>query len=186
MKQKSGLTVLELLVCLSILSVLLATAMPDFKNSMQAISGDITLRRLATAVQFGKMAAITNSTSVTLCRSLNGSECGGRWQDGVLIFTDKNRDRIIDGNDILLRHITFPYGRGDIRFRAFQNKQYLQLSSLGITHYQNGNFTYCPVSGDTSLARQLIVNRAARLRFAQDADGDGINEDSRGRPLRCN
>jgi len=63
----------------------------------------------------------------------------------------------------LIRHITFPDSDGYIRFRAFQNKQYLQLSSLGITHYQNGNFTYCPYSGSDKFARQLIVNRNAAV-----------------------
>lgn len=185
MESGKGLSLLELLVSLGVLSVLLGIALPDFSQLTQALSGDVTLRKLATAVQLSKMAAITNSTTVTLCRSIDGLSCGGSWQNGVIVFTDHNRNHIIDEEDSLIRHITFPNSNGSIRFRAFQNKQYLQITSLGITHNQNGNFTYCPASGDNKLARQLIVNRTARLRFAQDYDGDGTREDSRGRPLRC-
>jgi type IV fimbrial biogenesis protein FimT len=180
-----GMSLLELLITLGILSVLLSISMPDFEELVESVSADATLRQLATAIQLGKSAAITNRTTVTLCKSVDGLNCGGNWQDGVLVFTDRNRDRAINEDDRLVRHITFPNGKGHIRFRAFQNKQYLQLTSLGVTHSQNGNFTYCPFSGDSKLARQLIVNRTARLRFAQDSDGDGIKEDSRGRPLSC-
>ena len=179
------MTLLELLVTLGILSILLGISMPDFKNFVHSTSADATIKKLATAIQLSKSAAITNRTTVTLCRSVNGLVCGGSWQNGVIAFTDTNRDRVINEDDMLIRHITFPEGKGHIRFRAFQNKQYLQLTSLGVTHSQNGNFTSCPYSGDSKFARQLIVNRTARLRFAQDNDGDGVKEDSRGRPLSC-
>jgi type IV fimbrial biogenesis protein FimT len=184
-KSMKGMSLLELLVTLGILSILLGISMPDFKDFVHSTSADATLKKLATAIQLSKSAAITNRTTVTLCRSVDGVVCGGNWQDGVIAFTDTNRDRVINENDRLVRHITFPQGKGHIRFRAFQNKQYLQLTSLGVTHSQNGNFTYCPYSGDSRFARQLIVNRTARLRFAQDSDGDGVKEDSRGRPLSC-
>ena len=185
MKSMGGMTLLELLISLGVLSMLLGISIPDFAELVQSVSGDATLRKLATTVQLGKSAAIASGTTVTLCRSVDGLACSGSWQDGIIVFTDRNRDRAMNGNDTLLRHITFPDSKGSIRFRAFQNKQYLQISSLGFTHNQNGNFTYCPFSGEAKFARQLIVNRTARLRFAQDIDGDGIREDSRGRPLNC-
>lgn len=185
MEKASGLTILELLTTLAILSILLSISMPSFRHLAQSVSGDVTLRKLSNAVQFGKSAAIVNNSSVTLCRSRDGLVCAGSWHDGAIVFTDGNRNRELDGDDVLLRHFVFSDSNGSIRFRAFQNKQYLQLSSMGTTHDQNGNFIYCPFSGDERYARQLIVNRTARLRFAQDSDADGIREDSRGRPLDC-
>jgi type IV fimbrial biogenesis protein FimT len=182
---RRGLSLIELLVSLLILSIVLGMAMPNFASLLHSISSDVTMRKLASAIQVGRSAAITNSATVTLCRSQDGLACGGAWQEGVLIFTDGNRNRIIDDDDLLVRYVKLPNSEGHIRFRAFQNKQYLQLSSLGFTHSQNGNFTYCPFSGEGKFARQLIVNRAARMRFAQDSDGDEVREDSRGRPLDC-
>lgn len=181
----SGLTILELLLTIAICAVLLAVSMPDLKGFSQSVAGDVTLRRLASAIQFGKSNAITSNTSVTLCRSENGLSCGGNWHDGAIVFTDRNRNREIDDEDLLLRYVSFPDSSGTIQLRAFQNKQYLQLTSLGTTHSQNGNFTYCPFSASTRFARQLILNRTARIRYAVDSDGDGWREDSRGRPLSC-
>ena len=177
MKPMTGLSLLELIVSLGILSILLSISIPDFSELTESIAGDRTLRKLASAIQLSKAAAITNGTTVTLCGSGDGVACGRRWQDGVIIFTDRNRDQVIDEGDTLIRHITFPNGNG--------HKQTLQLTSLGTTAHQNGNFTYCPFSGNRLFARQLIINRTARLRFAQDKNDDGIREDSRGRPLSC-
>lgn len=185
MLRATGATLFEMFVTIGLLSILLGVSIPEFRDLSQSVAGDVTLRRLASAIQVAKTSAIIERTSVTLCPSIDGLVCGGGWHKGVLLFTDSNRSRSIEDGDTLIRYIQFPDNQGSIRFRAFQNKQYLQLSPLGTTHSQNGNFTYCPTVENMRHARQLILNRTARLRFAQDGDGDGIREDSRGRPLSC-
>lgn len=185
MRQARGVTLFEILLALSVVSVLAAVSLPNFRSLAQSVSGEVTLRRLANAVQLGKSSAITQGTVITLCPLSGGPECGRDWNAGLRIFSDVNGNRRADPQENTIRQIGFPDSNGRIRFRAFQNKQYLQITSLGTTRNQNGNFTYCPASGERSFARQLIINRTARLRFAQDSDGDGIREDSRGRPLDC-
>jgi type IV fimbrial biogenesis protein FimT len=185
MTKSMGLSLLELLIVVLVLSALLGISLPNLSILMQKTQGELTLRKLANAIQFAKSSAITKNSIVTLCRSRDGIECGGEWRNGVLIFTDTNADREINGEDLLLRYITFPNAVGSINFRAFQNKQYLQLTSLGFTRNQNGNFTYCPDSGIATLASQLIINRTARVRFATDTNNDGLKENSRGKPIRC-
>jgi type IV fimbrial biogenesis protein FimT len=181
----AGLSLLELLLTLIIMSILAATAVPGLKALLGNSAGELTMRRLAQAIEIGRIAAITSSSLVTLCRSSSGQECGGQWHEGVLVFTDANGNRKIEQQDRIIRHITFPDLAGELSWRAFQNRQYLQITALGFTRYQNGNFTYCPNDGNQTHIRQLIINRNARIRFAQDRDGDGIREDSRGRALHC-
>lgn len=184
-KRDVGFTLLELLISMSILAVLLGVSLPNFGILIEQKKSDVVIRKLAQSLELAKTAAIQNASLVTLCKSLEGKECGGQWQDGVLIFTDNNGDRKINEADSIVRYINFPGLRGSIKWRAFQNRQYLQITSLGFTRYQNGNFTYCPFDGNMLLARQLIINRTARARLAMDTDGDGIRENSRGKPLSC-
>ena len=180
-----GFTLLELLITLLMLSLLLLIALPDFRELIQQKQSDITVRTLTTAIELARTSAITDNKLTTLCRSSDGSECGGKWEDGILVFTDHNGNRKIDTEDRLVRYFPFPSSTGKLQWRAFQNRQYLQITPQGFTRYQNGNFTFCPHSKDLSLARQIILNRSARIRHAQDSDGDGIREDSQGRPIRC-
>lgn len=178
-------TLLELIVALAIVSLLVSLSAPDFAELISRKRGTLVLRQLNQAIELARLHAITGNEIVTLCRSENGRECGGNWRNGVLVFADPDADRHLGEDQQPLRYFDFSEPHGEIYWRAFQNRQYLQFNALGFTRNQNGNFTFCPDSGDLQLARQLIVNRAGRTRVAIDSDGDGIAEDSRGRPLRC-
>ncbi len=182
---QTGLTLLELLFTLFLLSLLLGIALPDFTKLIEHKRADNNVRTLVTAIELARTSAIVDNSLVTLCRSRNGEECGGDWKNGILVFVDHDGDRDIDPEDRLVRFFTLPSLDGELYWRAFQNRQYLQITPQGFTRYQNGNFTFCPASGELQHARQLILNRTGRVRLAGDSDGDGIAEDSRGRPIRC-
>ena len=180
-----GFTLVELLLVLSIMSILFSLSLPNFQAMHAQRQADVVIKKLSEAIQLARMSAIRTGKLVILCRSDRGVECSGQWHDGIIVFSDGNGDRKINQDDVLQRFFTFPGIGGSLRWRAFQNRQYLQITSQGFTRYQKGIFTYCPNDGDASLARQLIINRTARIRFAVDSDGDGIREDSRGRPINC-
>ena len=180
-----GLSLIESLFVLLILSILISIALPGFNEIIASKKSDIVIGQLQQAVELGKVTAITNTDTVTLCKSDSGQQCGGKWQDGVIVFTDKNRDRKVNQEDRLIRYITFPEIDGTLSWRAFQNRQYLQFTPQGFTRYQNGSFVFCPRNKKAELARQLVINRTARARLTIDSDGDGIREDSTGAPIRC-
>ena len=181
----TGLSLTEVLVVLAILASLASIAMPGLATLLRHREGESLMNLLGKTVRFARNAAITNGTVVTLCRSENGAECGGSWSQGMIVFIDADADRALDpGQRVLVSH-TLESGTAEIYWRAFRNRQYLQFTPLGSTNNQNGNFTICPGNGNPRFAHQLIINRAGRSRLAVDSDGDGIVEDSRGRPVRC-
>jgi len=185
MQRARGFTLLELLICLLLVAVLGALSLPGFSEMLAHRRSDAVMRKLADAIALARTTAVASGELVTLCRWGSGTECGGNWQDGILLFTDHNGDRRINQDDAVRHYFSFPDADGALRWRAFQNRQYLQITNQGFTRFQNGNFTYCPASRKAELARQLIINRTARARFAIDSDGDGIKEDSSGKPLTC-
>ena len=178
-------TLIELLITLLILSILLAIGLPSFSSLVETRKSDMTLAKIKQAIEVAKVRAVVNGRIVTLCKSQDGIKCGGSWEQGIITFTDANADRTINQDDKLIRYFTFPEAEGRIHWRAFQNRQYLQITSQGFTKFQNGNFTYCPFNKKSYLARQLVINRTARARYTMDSDGDGVHEDSNGKPIRC-
>ncbi len=72
-----------------------------------------------------------------------------------------------------------------LKWRAFRNRQYLQMTPSGFTNYQNGNFVYCSQDQDLRFARQIVLNMQGRVKKSYDRNNDGLVEDRYGRHLRC-
>jgi type IV fimbrial biogenesis protein FimT len=180
-----GLTLIELLVTLAVVGVLFGYAIPRYTILLERSQATTAVNWLVSAIHFARFSAITHRTTVTLCPSRDHHSCGGYWHQGVIAFSDHNADHHINGADQLLKFFSYPLQNGSINWRSFRNRRYLQLTSQGMTNYQNGNFTYCAANQDPRFSRQVIVNMAGRIRLARDLNGDGRVDDRRGKPLRC-
>lgn len=181
---KNGLSLLELLMVMAILAILAGAAAPGFQSTLDNREGELALRTLTAQLSLARTSAIEHGSTVTVCPSQDGASCSGNWSDGSIVFTDLNGNQDIDEGDQLIRSSLIGL-RGNLRWRAFQNRQYLQIDPTGFMRHQSGNFTYCPADGDARQARQLVVNATGRTRLAVDSNGDGLRENSSGQPLRC-
>lgn len=179
-----GVTLIELIIVVSILSIIIMISAPSLNSFTTRNKMTVQVNKLAQAITLARHSAITLNKVVTLCRSEKQLQCQGKWQQGMILFVDHNKDHKLNGDDYILREFeAFP--EGDVIFwRAFGNKQYLQMSPRGYTRYQNGTFTYCPKEG-LEYARGIILNATARVRFTKDTNDDGIDEGANGKPLRC-
>jgi len=181
-----GMTLVELLLVLSILLFLmLKVATPFFSERRQVMEIDHMMLDIQNSIALARRSAVSENTMVTYCRSNDFLHCQGNWMDGAIIFTDANADHVVNQQDRILFSTPSIKPAGQLKFAAFRNRQYLQLTPRGITDFQNGNFTFCPADGNPTRARQLIVSFSAKTRMAKDTDGDGIVEDSKGLALRC-
>ncbi len=180
-----GFTLTEIMTTLAIVGILSGLAAPGLQALTEQKQGETTLRTLAEHLALARASAASYGQTVTFCRSSDGRTCSGTWREGSIVFTDRNADRLINQDDLLLRSQLTPGLQGTIAWRAFQNRQYLQMEATGFMRYQSGNFLYCPQDGDPRAALQLIVNSTGRTRYAVDSNGDGIREDSGGSPLTC-
>jgi len=183
--QYDGITIPELLVTLGIISILLGMSLPSWQSVVHRHQGNHVMSTLASALGTARTAAIRHGKAVTVCPTVTGLNCGGTWNSGLIVFIDAHMTRDEpEASDIIFSRLWSDNG-GSLRWRAFGNRQYLQIDSLGNLGHQNGNFTWCPRSGDAKEARQLVINSIGRIRFAVDSNADGYREDSQGRRLSC-
>ena len=181
----AGFNLIELLIVLTLIAVLVNLGLPVLSQTIERNQAKVVINEINRAISLTRFTAINNGVITTLCRSENGENCGGLWQEGFIVFTDRNADRVINGDDRLVRVFSAISNSGTLKFRAFQNKQYLQMTPQGFTNYQNGNFTFCPASNDPRLAQQVIINRSGRTYFASDNNGDDLKEGANGKALTC-
>lgn len=181
-----GLTLMELLVALAVGSLLLTWASASSAHLIEQGRAGAALNQLIGAVRLARHAAVSHRATVTLCPSAGGG-CGRRnsWHEGAVVFVDRDADGSLEAEDAVLRRLPPLRERDRIYWRSFGNRKHLSIRPSGLTAWQNGSLTYCPPDGDLRYARQAIINQQGRVRLAQDADGNGIREDARGRNLRC-
>lgn len=181
----NGLSLIELLFALAIITALTTAAVPAWQPVLQQQQGRQVIQGLVSLLNNARSAAVRENLNVTVCPARPGSlRCGGPWHRGALAFIDPSGRRR-PGEETLIYRLQWPDNRGRLRWRAFGNRQYLRINSLGQIRHQSGNFTWCPLDAEPRMARQLVINAAGRIRVATDRDGDGIREDSQGRPLSC-
>jgi type IV fimbrial biogenesis protein FimT len=96
-KFTNGFTVIELLVTLTMLGILIAIALPNFREA--SLNGATTAQTndLVTAFNLARAEATKQSVPVRI------SAVGGDWQNGWEAATDRNQDGLLDANDLLVR-----------------------------------------------------------------------------------
>ena len=162
-----GYSLIELLAVLATVSILMATALPDF-NSLIANERTTTITNaLAGALAYARSQAIIKNVNIITCQSINSRTCNKseKWDQGWIIFIDKNRNKQRETEETLLRvyaafdngtTVTFDGSGAGIKY-------YIKYKPSGEAH-PNGSFFIC--NPDIGKGKALIMSHSGRLRLS--------------------
>jgi type IV fimbrial biogenesis protein FimT len=162
------------MVTLAVAAILLVVGVPSLRDLMikNRLSGQV--QEFSTTIGFARSEAIKRGNYVSICKSANGTSCGGNWSDGWIVFVNNDNDNpaAVDGGETLLR--VFPALPANSTLNASSNfANDVTYDRLGMAN-DVGTFVSC-TNSDESKARAIVVTKT-RPRIATDADGDGIPE----------
>ena len=110
----AGFTLAELLITLTIASILVMAGAGSFRNvtTQNRIAGEVN--GLLGDLQFARAEAIKEGRPVTACASTNGTTCAATtsWDTGWIVFSDPNGNQTVDAGEPVLR-AQRPFAGGD-------------------------------------------------------------------------
>ncbi len=170
-----GFTLLEQMVCIAIIAVLSAIALPNFSELIDKTEADNFSRSLFHLMQYGRYTAISRKSNVVICQieDLTQGDCilNKNWQHPYYVFIDGDRNRKLtlptlastgesDTKDVLLR----AYPAKPDSATLITTRESFSFSPPGTTG-NAGSMTYCPAN--PYHAARIIVMSSGRVRYAR-------------------
>jgi type IV fimbrial biogenesis protein FimT len=161
-QQQTGITALELIVTMTVVTILLAAGVPAIKNYNWNLRMRSAIALLQTDLNLARGRAISHNIQTIVCPAVDNTACSGtsHWQHGWIVFTDINGDRQKQGGEPLLKQsgavefisINSSLSRPDLRF--FPN---------GSAPGSNTSIRFCDERGAQHAGR-IIVSNSGRIR----------------------
>ena len=172
-RNQRGASLVEILAALGVAGAL-AGVSAGIGGIIQNHATTAQINGLIADLAFVRTTAINTRSTVTLCVSNDGETCNrsASWSSGWIIFTDKNRNRVIDGDDRLLR-VQEKLAAGTSLQYGSDYYRYLMYNANGMV-FPGATFTFC---GADDFRRAIVVYWTGRPRISHQGPG--------GRPLVC-
>ncbi len=169
-----GFTLIELLVAMAILLILFSYAIPSTRSFIAGQRKIADINLIVSAHYLARSEAIIRNSDVVICKSSDGQTCvtHGEWEQGWVVFEDRNGDRILNAEEkILARQESLP--GITLYYRGFGSNHYIAYHPQGTTK-TNGTYTFCD-SGGSESARAVIIYKTGRVRSSNThSDGSAL------------
>lgn len=171
-----GFTLIELVLTLAVVSIVLLTGIPSLNKMTESNRFVTQINSISGSLALARSEAIKSGTTVTICASSNGTSCNvTTWHSGWIVFTDVDKDTVVDaGVDNLIQIQGALNGGGTLTLTLNGNAGVFQFLADGSSRGgKMGTFTLCPANGSTSekeaKAKAVNINLIGRNSRAQGA-----------------
>ncbi|MGM0985157.1 MAG: GspH/FimT family pseudopilin [Pseudomonadota bacterium] len=162
--RQHGLTLIELIVAIAVLAIITTVGIPGFQQLGARNEVAAEVMRLKSALAKTRSAAITRRTTVTLCPTVDMTQCqisnnaaGQAWLATLAIFEGRG-----EAGDPLLG----TFGESRLPFLSYRNDDRpVRYKALGRSGGHNGTFRLC---GRREEGASVIVNNVGRVRVDPD------------------
>lgn len=178
-----GITIVELVVSLAVVSIIATTGVPAFSNFIQTNRVSESAFDMLGTINLARTEAVKRRTRVVLCRSADPNAptptCGGTantWTTGWLVFASGDGDSTYTaGTDTLLGTGTVHSSNVTLITNSTSNNN-LEYNSDGTTNEGGGTarFAICDKRGG-KYGRQIEVPPHGRPKFIKGSDSAPIN-----------
>ncbi|GAB6080301.1 GspH/FimT family pseudopilin [Hydrogenophilus hirschii] len=104
-----GVTLVELMVTIAVAAILLAVAVPGFRNLIVSNRLTATTNAFVAALNLARIEAVKRNARVTLCKTADPNAtkpncaASATWSQGAIVFVDRGTVGTVESGDTLLR-----------------------------------------------------------------------------------
>lgn len=162
-RRDTGVTLVELIMVVAILSVLASIAYPSLSDLRQSGATRSARSELTVAISQARSSAIMQQRQVIVCPSADQLACNRdlEWQHGWLVFVDENRNRERDEEEALVA--VGQATTGGVAILSTRGRYQIRYQPNGTADGSNLTLTVCDRRGQ-SKASSLVMNNSGRLR----------------------
>jgi type IV fimbrial biogenesis protein FimT len=169
-----GFSLYELLVTLSIAAMVITIGLPSFSGTLARQRQRVEIDALFHAIHLARKESILRRRVVSLCPSVDGTQCNPSrdWSSGWIMFENRDKDvppHIDPGEPLLQRHAVEP------TVRILANRQGFTLRAT-VRRATTGTIVFCDRQ-DRIRPQGLVVSYTGRPRVAR--------ENRAGEPYNC-
>ncbi len=181
-----GFSLLEVMVSVSIVSILSMLILPNLNDFVVRMRVDDEISMLQRMLLITRNTAINHSSNAVLCPLNNGGQCTTDWHKELSVFVDTNNNRQFDPleNESILT--TKPAIKtDDILIYGIGRQSVIYQATGHLSGLSNGTFKYCPFDHQDK-SRGVVVARSGRIYSTSDVDNDMKDETRTNKEIVCN
>lgn len=180
MKHQNGVTLIELMITLAIITIILTAVAPSIQSILIKNRIVAEINEMSSLIRFARHHAINEQAPVSVCPSSDHINCSSDWNDPKIVFID------LDNNGI----------------RAAAEELVVSISAISSTNTMTGpagsliflgtgessvatEILLCHDNKKAEYARSLSITLQGRVKMSTDSDRNGVNENAAGTPLSC-
>ncbi|NUS38961.1 MAG: prepilin-type N-terminal cleavage/methylation domain-containing protein [Lysobacter sp.] len=157
-----GLTLVEALIAMAIVTLLLAVAVPAWSSASESARAGVAQAALVEGLTRAVSHAANTGSEVVLCPGdAGGCRDSIDWTAGWVAWADLDGDRLRDANEALLQ--AQPALDGKVHLRSTSGRKRLVFQPSGGNAGSNVTFTLCDGRGPAK-AQALVLANDGRLR----------------------
>jgi type IV fimbrial biogenesis protein FimT len=161
MKRNAGFTLLEILITVTILTLVMAIGVPSMRDFVKNDRLVTQINTMVGHLAYARSEAVLRHLPVVVCASSNLTSCSnGSWTDGWIIFVDTDNNSDFSAGEDMLRQYEGLSGGNTMTNTVGSIVIY---DKRGFAPDSVGSFTLCDDRGDTH-KKSITISGTGRVR----------------------